>query len=101
MNKQIVTKILVRILLGIGIIIIIVWIAALFLSIDFAFEKPLTINKPKTEIFNYIKYFKNRNEYSKQANMNSGISKVFSATDATLGSVSAWNSKNKDVGKSE
>ena len=33
--------------------------------------------------------------------MNSGISKVFSATDATLGSVSAWNSKNKDVGKSE
>ena len=33
--------------------------------------------------------------------MNSGISKVFSATDATPGSVSAWNSKNKDVGKSE
>ena len=68
-------KIMYWILLSIAVIVLAVLIVALFVSKDYVVEKSITIQKPKTEIFNYIKYLKNQNEYSKWAQMDTGLIK--------------------------
>ena len=94
-------KIILRILKIISVIILILLIAAAFLKKDYVVVKSITINKNRTAIFNYIKYLKNQNQYSKWAKMDTGMRKTFTGTDGTPGFISAWNSHNKDVGKGE
>ncbi|MBA2761849.1 MAG: polyketide cyclase, partial [Segetibacter sp.] len=53
------------ILLVILIIIAIPLIIALFVSKEYNIEREITINKPKQEVFNYVKNLKNQDNYSK------------------------------------
>lgn len=99
--KLTIMKIFVRILMGLGFLILILLLTAAFLKKEYVVEKSIAINKPKTDIFNYIKFLKNQNEYSKWARMDTTMKKVFSGTDATPGFVSAWDSNNEKVGKGE
>ena len=92
-------KIIKKILIVLAVLVGILLIAALFISKDYAVEKQITINKPKAEIFNYVKYLKNQNEYSKWAGMDTAMKKTFTGTDATPGFIAGWESKNKKVGK--
>ena len=92
-------RIIKKILIVLAVLIAIVLIVALFVSKDYAVEKSIIINKPKTEIFNYVKYLKNQNEYSKWAGMDTTMAKTFTGTDATPGFIAAWDSKNDKVGK--
>ena len=94
-------KYLKKILIVIAIIIAIPMILALFTKKEYAVEEEIAINKPKQEVFEYIKYLKNQNEYSKWATMDPEMEKSFRGTDATVGFVSAWKSDNKDVGSGE
>jgi uncharacterized protein YndB with AHSA1/START domain len=94
-------KILKRVLLVIAIIIAIPLIVALFVKKDYAVEREITINKPKQEVFDYIKYLKNQDNYSKWAMMDPAMKKTYTGTDATVGFVSAWASEKKDVGVGE
>lgn len=94
-------KIVIRILMGISIVIVILLTMAAFLKKDYVVEKSISINKNRTAIFNYIKFLKNQNEYSKWAKMDPSMRKTFTGTDGTPGFISAWNSHNKDVGKGE
>ena len=81
-------------------IIALLLIIALFIKKDYAVEREVVINKPATEVFNYIKYLKNQNNYSKWALMDPNMKKDFRGTDGTIGFVSAWEG-NSDVGKGE
>ena len=94
-------KILKRILLFLLSLVIIALIVALFVKKDYAVERSVTINKPKTEVFDYIKYLKNQDNYSKWAKMDANMKKTYTGTDATPGFISAWDSDKKDVGKGE
>ncbi len=76
-------------------------IAAIFIKKNYVVEKTITINKPALQIFNYVKYLKNQNEYSKWALMDTAMKKTFTGTDATVGFTSAWQSNNKNVGQGE
>ncbi len=62
-------KILKRILLVLAAIIVILLVVALFAKKDYSVEREITINKPKQEVFNYVKYLKNQNNYSKWAKL--------------------------------
>src|SRR6476660_1660388 len=93
-------RILKKILVILIILVIVLLIMALFIDKDYAIVREVTINKPKTEVYNYVKYLKNQNEYSKWARMDPDMKKDFRGTDATVGFVSAWEG-NKDVGKGE
>lgn len=93
--------ILKKILLGIGFIIAILLIMALFLKKDYAIERSITIQKPVVEVFEYIKLLKNQNNYSKWSTMDKAMTKTYSGTDGTVGFISAWDSKNEDVGTGE
>ncbi|WP_259016964.1 SRPBCC family protein [Emticicia fluvialis] len=82
-------------------IIALALVAAMFVKEDYAVEKEVIINKPKAEVFNYVKYLKNQNNFSVWASMDPHMKKTFKGTDGTTGFVSAWQSKNEDVGTGE
>lgn len=90
-----------KILIGIVGLIVLLLVVAIFVPKDYIVEKQITINKPVAEIFNYVKYLKNQDEYSKWASMDPKMKKTYSGTDATPGFVSAWESDVKDVGQGE
>ena len=61
-------------------------------------EKSIIIDRPKNEVFNYLKYIKNQNQYSVW-NMKDPNQKVSEkGTDGTVGFVYSWDSQNKNVG---
>lgn len=82
-------------------IIAIVLIVALFIKKEYVVSREVVINKPKQEVFNYVKFLKNQDKYSKWASMDVNMVKTYSGTDGTVGFVSAWDSNVKDVGKGE
>lgn len=93
-------RILKKILLVVVSLVVLVLITGLFAKKDFAAEKEVVINKPKQEVFNYVKYLKNQDNYSAWAKMDPNMKKEFRGTDGTEGFVSAWEG-NSDVGKGE
>ena len=94
-------KILKKILIAIGILILIPLIVAMFIKSDYQVEREITINKPKSDVFAYLKFLKNQDNFSKWASIDKNMEKTFVGTDGTVGFVSAWNSTNPDVGKGE
>jgi hypothetical protein len=94
-------KILKRILFVILAIIGLVLITALFVKKEMHAEREVVINKPKSEVFEYVKYLKNQNNYSKWATMDPAMKQDFKGTDGKVGFVSAWESDKDDVGKGE
>jgi hypothetical protein len=94
-------KILKGILITLGILIAIPLIVALFVKKDYAIERTITINKPKLLVFDYIKFLKNQDNYSKWAMTDPNMKKAYTGTDGTVGFISAWESTDKNVGKGE
>lgn len=92
-------KILKRILLVILALIGILLIVAIFVPKDFAITKEIVVNKPVGEVFNYVKYLKNQDNYSVWNQIDPGMKKSYSGTDGTVGFIYAWDSENKDAGK--
>lgn len=82
-------------------IIAIALIAGLFIDGKYSLEREITINKPKEEVYDYVKYLKNQNNYSVWAKADPAMKKEFTGEDATVGFISAWESENPDVGKGE
>ncbi len=90
---------IVKILIVIVVIIAIPLIIALFVKKDYAVEREIVINKPPTEVFNYVKFIKNQDYYSKWVMQDPAMKKDFTGTDATVGFIYAWDSKEKGAGK--
>jgi hypothetical protein len=76
-------------------------IVAAFTKKDYSVSREIVINKPKQEVFSYIKLLKNQDNYSKWATMDVNMKKEFRGTDGTVGFVSAWDSQKDEVGKGE
>jgi uncharacterized protein YndB with AHSA1/START domain len=94
-------KIAKRISIALAILIAMPLVVALFIKKNFVVEREITINKPKQEVFDYVKHLKNQENWSKWAMMDPGMKKSYRGTDGTVGFVSAWESDNQDVGKGE
>lgn len=82
-------------------VIVLALIVALFVKKEYTVEREITINKSRQEVYDYIKYLKNQNNFSKWAKMDPAMKTEFRGTDGTVGFVSAWESAKKDVGKGE
>ena len=89
------------ILIVLLIIIAIPLVVALFVKKSYSVERETIIDKPRAEVFNYIKFLKNQNNYSVWAMMDPAMKKEFIGVDGTPGFVSSWESNNKKVGKGE
>lgn len=93
-------KILKRILIGIVGLIALALIIALFVKKEYAVEREVIINKPKQEVFDYVKMLKNQDNFSVWAMRDPNMKKEYKGTDGTVGFVSAWDG-NDQVGKGE
>ena len=93
-------KILRKVLIVILIIIAIPLIIALFVRKEYAVEREITINKPKLQVFDYVRHLKNQDRYSKWVMTDPKMKKEFRGTDGTVGFVYAWDG-NQDAGKGE
>jgi hypothetical protein len=89
-------KCILLILLG---LVAALFIIPIFLSKDYAVERSITINKPKAVVYDYIKYLKNQDNYSRWASMDTTMKKTFTGIDGTIGCIAEWDSKNDQVGK--
>jgi hypothetical protein len=94
-------KTLKTIVIVVAVIIATLLIAALFINKNYSVEREIIINKPKQEVFDYIKFLKNQNNFSKWASMDPSMKTEFRGTDGTAGFVSAWESEARHVGKGE
>lgn len=94
-------KILKIILGSVGVLVTLVLIIALFVKKEYAVESEIVINKPKQEVFDYVKYLKNQDNFSKWIKMDPNVKKEYKGTDATVGFIAAWDSQDKNVGKGE
>jgi hypothetical protein len=92
-------KILLIVLLALAIIIAIAFVLAIFVKKDYSAEREIVINRPKHEVFDYIKYLKNQNEYSKWGKIDPNMKTTYSGTDAAVGFMFSWDSDSKRVGK--
>ena len=90
-----------NILILIIILISIPFILAVFLSNEYLIEREITINRPRHEVFDYIKFLRHAERFNKWVMMDPDMKKEFRGTDGTEGFVYAWDSNNKQVGKGE
>lgn len=93
--------VLKKILIGIVGFIILVLITGLFIDGEYGVERDVTVELPKAEVYDFVKYLKNQDEFSVWAKMDPDMKKGFTGTDAKVGCVASWESDNEDVGKGE
>src|SRR5690348_6071570 len=94
-------SILAIILLALGLLIVIILVVASLSSNEYTIERAITINKPKHEVFSYVRLLKNQDHYNKWVMMDPGMKKDHRGVDGTVGFIYAWDSNNKQVGKGE
>jgi hypothetical protein len=76
-------------------------LTALFVRKDYAVTTSVIIDRPAPEVFDYIKYFENQDNYSVWIRMDPDMKKVYRGVDGTEGFVAFWASENPDVGSGE
>jgi Polyketide cyclase / dehydrase and lipid transport. len=94
-------KIILIILAVIAGIIVLGLIIALFVKKDYSVVRQVVIARPKQQVFDYIRFLKNQDNFSKWASMDPAMKKEYKGTDGTAGFVSSWDSEQKNVGKGE
>ncbi|HVI47716.1 MAG TPA: SRPBCC family protein [Chitinophaga sp.] len=92
-------KVLLYILLVIAALIGLLLITALFVPKSYTVEREVVVNKPKQAVYDYIKYLKNQDNYSKWNQLDPNMKKSYTGTDGTEGFSYAWDSDNKNAGK--
>jgi uncharacterized protein YndB with AHSA1/START domain len=83
------------ILLIVVLIVAIPLVIALFVDNNYSITREIVINKPRQDVFNYIKFLKNQEKYSKWVMMDPNMKKEYRGTDGTVGFVYAWNGNNQ------
>ncbi|AWH85026.1 polyketide cyclase [Flavobacterium album] len=88
------------ILIIIAVIFVLPLVIALFIPKNYSVENEIIINRPKQEVFDYIKMIKNQDQYSKWVMRDPDMKRTFTGTDGTVGFIYAWNG-NKQAGEGE
>ncbi len=86
-------KILKKILIVLLILIAIPLIIALFVPKDFAAQSEITINKPKQEVFNYVKMLRNQDHFGVWQLSDPQMKKSEQGTDGQVGFKYSWDSE--------
>jgi len=75
-------------------------LAASLMPKEYAVEREIIVNKPKTEVFAYLKSLKNQDNWSVWMEKDPDVKKTFRGTDETVGFMSRWEG-NEEVGTGE
>ncbi|MDF3818638.1 SRPBCC family protein [Leptospira sp. 96542] len=94
-----------KIALSIAIIAVVILaiplVAALFVPSEFRVERTVEVSKEANKVFEYIRFLKNQNEYSKWAKLDPAMKKNYEGEDGKVGFISRWESQMDDVGVGE
>ncbi|HEX6179991.1 MAG TPA: SRPBCC family protein [Chitinophagaceae bacterium] len=71
------------------------FIVGLFSKKSYAIERSVTIQKPVPDVFNYIRFLKNQDNYNKWVMMDPNMKKDFKGIDGTTGFIYGWDGNNK------
>lgn len=93
-------KVIKKILIVLGALIALLLIIALFVKKDYTITREVVINKPRHEVFNYVKLFEKADNYNVWMRMDMNKKIELRGTDGTVGCVMAWEG-DKNVGKGE
>ncbi len=88
---------LLYIVLGLVALIIIL---ALIAPKNYHVHRDIVVDKPVSQVFDYLKYLKNQDEWSPWDKKDPDMKKDFEGTDGTVGAISKWEG-NKEVGMGE
>ncbi|WP_298153209.1 SRPBCC family protein [Flavobacterium sp.] len=91
-------KIVKKILIGIVVLIVLLLIVAIFIPADYTVTRMSTVNRPKQEVFDYVKSLKNQEQYSVWVMEDPKIQVTYTGVDGTVGSSSAWKSEKMGEG---
>ena len=94
-------KILIAILVLIVLLVAALAVLAFVAPTGYKVERSVTINKPKAEVFAYVRNLKNQNQWGPWYKKDPSIKIETRGTDGTPGFVTSWNSTNKEVGEGE
>jgi uncharacterized protein YndB with AHSA1/START domain len=94
-------KIFFGIIIALAVIVVLMLLIGIFVKKDYSVAKEVVINKPRSEVFNYLRLLKNQAKFSVWASADPNMKTEFRGTDGSEGFVSAWDSDNKNVGKGE
>lgn len=89
------------ILIVIGSLVALFLIAGLFAKKNYTITRSVTINCPKNEVFEYVRFMRNQDNYSKWNMADPNMKRETKGTDGTEGFYYAWDSTDKQVGKGE
>ncbi|MEM9076517.1 MAG: SRPBCC family protein [Bacteroidota bacterium] len=82
-----------------GIILLILFLA-LIAPKSYNVSRSIEISKPKTDVFENLRFLKNQDAWSPWNKKDPNMEKKFTGTDGEVGAMSYWNG-NKDVGEGE
>ena len=91
---------LITILLVLAAVIVLLLALALFTRKTYSLKREIKIGKPLEEVFNFLRYLRNQEHFSKWVMMDPNMKKQFKGTDGSVGFVYAWDG-NKQAGKGE
>jgi len=89
------------ILLIIVLFFAVVLLVAAFIPSEFGVVREVSIDKSKSEVFEYVKRLKNQDHFSTWAKIDPSMKKEFSGVDGTVGFTSRWTSSHPEVGVGE
>lgn len=87
----------IYILLAIAILLLILGLIA---PKSFEVNRSIIVNKPLSEVFDYLKYIKNQDDWSPWKKKDPDMKQTFEGTDGEVGFISKWEG-NKVVGSGE
>lgn len=86
-------RILKKLLLFIAGLIALLLIVAIFVPKNFQSERSIVVNKPKHEVFDYIRQVKNQDHFGVWQLSDPGMKRDFQGTDGTVGFKYTWDSE--------
>jgi uncharacterized protein YndB with AHSA1/START domain len=82
-------------------IIVLALVVAAVADKEYEVSREVTINASHQEVFDYVKYLKNQDQFSKWATMDPDMKNTYTGVDGTVGFIAAWESESDEVGVGE
>lgn len=79
----------------------IVLIVALFVKKDFEVKRTVEIERNVTDVFDYIRYLENHEQFTVWSQLDPTMTKTYSGPDGHVGGLYKWNSTLEEVGAGE
>lgn len=94
-----------KLLIAIGAVLVLIVAAvaaAVFVTpTDFAVEREVVINKPREDVFNYVKHVRSQSEWGPWFKKEPTMKQEFRGTDGEVGFVAYWKGEKEETGEGE